>query len=113
MTFDKKEALKVFKNLAKKHHYLSRTQALAYAFLRGAAYVKLERKINEDNFPEIGRNSFLSCLIYSICNDVYYFGKYEGYDLSFQEFLKDGNLREEIRAWVFAKYATKIEEVAA
>jgi len=112
MNFDKKEALKSFKQKAKKQEIYSRHQYLAYAFLRRMPYVVIERKINEDKFPVVGRNNFLNCLAVGALHEIYYLGKYEGYTLSFQEFLKEDELRQQIKDWIFEKYAS-VEEVAA
>ena len=112
MSFDKKEARKVFRKLAKNNKHLTRYQYLAYAFLRGTEYIKIEAKINEDKFPEIGRNTFLLGLAITVFHEIHRSGKYEGYDETFQEYLKNDILRNEVKSWIYSKYASDKKEAA-
>jgi hypothetical protein len=100
MEFDRKEKIAQFRKLAQNGH-CSRAQYLAYAFLRGRNYVKLESKINEDKFPIIGRDTFLRWMAHLI-----------GHHIIGKTIQGDSELYREIHNWIMEKYATS-EEVAA
>lgn len=88
----------------------SRSECLAFAFLRGREYAQLERTINEDRFPVEGRNSFLH---HTLAVSVYYtIAEILDLPKSRQEPHR-GFLLKEVRAWINAKYAHEADEVAA
>lgn len=103
----KEELIDFYRNKAKKNSGkgMYRVDYLAYAFLRNKPYVLLERKINEDKFPIIGRNAFLNHQAGEIALKIasnaigknhYEAGK-QGYDLY--------NLyKKEVHEWLMEKY---------
>ena len=80
--------------------YAQRCNLLAYAFIKGKLYSDVEYKINEDKFPQIGRDNF-----------------YNGLALDVGQVLKkvyntsDVNFGKQVLQWIKVKYASK--EVAA
>lgn len=105
--FSKELVLKIRKDIKEnKWSGDRRERYLSYAFLRGRDYIQLERKINEDKFPENGRNSFLKSLVFSV---AYYINKMLGNDMNSDD-LKE--IETQVKSWIFKKYEQVSEEAA-
>jgi hypothetical protein len=91
----------------------SRTTLLAYGFLRGRDYVELERVINEDKFPEEGRNTFLSYLargvVYSIKAAAGFNAPYPSPEHD-EQISKLAVIEAQVKSWINKKYAGKDEK---
>lgn len=97
---DREIFLKIREFVKSKNNHNTREVYLAYAFVRDVPYVKLEKKINEDKFGTVGRNSFLIGLAYRIERNIIK--------------ITDTNLeiRADILNWLMEKYS-EVERVAA
>ena len=80
---------------------------LAYAFVRGIPYITLEKTVNEDGFPECGRNTFYSGLAFSVTKNVML-----AYGLdSKADNVYNSNEHTAVHAWLTEKFA-KVQEAA-
>jgi hypothetical protein len=120
---NRKELIQKFRSRASGGNSLSRTFLLAYAFLRGASYAKLEAVINEDRFPREPNWDKLKCGMFGFLHYLAYGAAYHICDMagdvnaaSITSEMRNA-LREEIYQWMLVKYqekeAEKAEENAA
>ncbi len=79
---------------------------LAYAFVRGKAYVELEKTILEDTFPEVGRNTFYNNLAYGVMRYVE-----RAYNIT--ESAEYMQKYKQVKSWMMEKFSQKDVEVAA
>jgi hypothetical protein len=89
--------------------HATRETLLAYAFLKDRPYIALERKINEDHESfGIGRDSFLSYLVYGIRREILQASKNLGFDKEVEEQIAK-EIESEIRQWIMKKYEKESE----
>lgn len=110
---NRKELIQKFHSKLSGGKHASRTFLLAYAFTRGTAYEKLEKKINEDKFERGAEWHKLKCGMFGFLDYLAYGAAYHVCDMAgISEKDKRNTLREEIYQWMLVKYQEKEAEKA-